>query len=179
MQGLPGAAPEIEDFAAAWCDWRGDDVLPGRGEVDLNDIRVSLPRAMVIEVRTPSEAVFRLVGTIYQDLFGVELTGLNYVDLAPADMRELRGKRFWAMASLPGGGYVPPPHGRPTDEGDAIQTLCLRVRPEAADAPMQLFCVSVATTRLDRGQIQDVDLVINIRGQVSFVDIGAGLPRGL
>ncbi|MFP6705313.1 MAG: PAS domain-containing protein [Alphaproteobacteria bacterium] len=79
---LPQLPDELMEFVAAWQNWRGDGLSPDRGQVSLDNVSLLLPRAMVLQVLSPTEAPFRLVETSYRETFGIELTGLNFVDLA-------------------------------------------------------------------------------------------------
>jgi len=83
LDNLPWLPHELVQFAAAWRHWRGGQLLPRRNLLKLDDITSLLPRVMVLEMLSPDEALLRLVGTSYFEMFGVELTGLNFIPDCP------------------------------------------------------------------------------------------------
>ncbi len=177
LAAMPRVSADISDFAAAWRGWRGGNVVPVRDQLNLDDIQKLLSRVLVMEVWSPSETLVRLAGTTYLELFGIDLTGHNYVDMAPPQDRELRGRRLWAMANQPCGSHAVLPHPNPNKRGADIHVLILPVQPSDKTQPMQLFGVSASSaervTPLDGA---DVGMVERLVDRFSFVDIGAGLP---
>ena len=175
---LPKLPDKLLEFAAAWRNWRGDAMLPSRGQIKLDEIGRLLPRVMVLEVLSPGEALFRLVGTAYLELFGVELTGLNFVDLATPENRAMRGERLWAMATTPCGSYMSSPDPNPGRVDNILHTLTLPVQPEQPDQPMQFFGLTYGTMQMNLSDNYDEDLLKRLANQFNYIDIGAGLPTG-
>ncbi len=174
---MPQLPDELMEFAAAWQNWRGDGLPPDRGQVSLDDISLLLPRVMVLEVLSPTEAPFRLVGTSYRDTFGIELTGLNFVDLATPGNRAVRGHRLWAMANTPCGSHASSPDLNPSRAGNLIHTLSFPVRPKQPNQPMQFFGLSFGTRKVDLSVSYGIDMVERLADNFSYIDIGAGLPN--
>ncbi len=177
LGALPQLPDELMEFAAAWQNWRGDGLPPDRGQVSLDDISLLLPRVMVLEVLSPTEAPFRLVGTSYRETFGIELTGLNFVDLATPGNRAVRGHRPWAMANTPCGSHASSPDLNPSRAGNLIHTLSFPVRPKQPNQPMQFFGLSFGTRKVDLSVSYGIDMVERLADNFSYIDIGAGLPN--
>ena len=71
---------ECRAFANAWQNWRGDNLVPRRASVRIEDISKLLHLVSIVEVISPEIATFRLAGTALCQAMGIELTGLNYFD---------------------------------------------------------------------------------------------------
>jgi len=167
----------ISDFVDAWLGWRHGNMVPSREQVNLQDIKQLLPRVIVMEVCSPREIFVRLAGSAYLDIFGVELTGQNYVDMAPPQDRELRGRRLWEMISRPCGGYSSVPHPNPNKQHESIHGLSLPMRSGDKFRPMQLFSIVASEFQNIAPEANaDVGMVAHLADRFSFVDIGAGLP---
>jgi hypothetical protein len=168
---------ELVEFAAAWRRWRGDQLLPRRSNVKRKEISRILPRVMVLEVISPDEARFRLVGTSYLEIFGVELTGLNFVNLVPPEDREVRGGRLLAMVNTPCGSYMATPDPNTSSTGNVLHTLSLPVLPNIPDKPMQFFGITFGTKPMQSTSKYGADLLKNLADRFTYIDIGAGLPN--
>lgn len=170
------STPACIDFTQAWLSWRGDALAPHRGQLRLEQIAQHLRWLSVMEIRSPEDMVFRLVGTAINDTRGRELTGTTLKDLSAAEDWPRRSAITWALASQPAGltyrvlfDYTlgPPVYS---------EYVCLPVFSETPGAPTQLFTI--------REPVEDVSLALpqlktkfNHVGEGNrFIDIGAGSP---
>ena len=64
---------ECRRFAHAWQGWRGGNLVPQRHNVHIEDIANLLHLVSVIEIVSPHEANFRLVGTAPRQLFAISM----------------------------------------------------------------------------------------------------------
>ena len=167
---------QCRSLMAAWLDWRGQNRLPARGDMDLSRITPLLPYVILLEVRSPDEHIIRLAGTAIGRALGDNLTGRNYLDMADADIRPLRAARAQAIISQPCGGLM---HNR-HDLGDGrmleLELLVLPIRPDDDALPMQLISVAVPMG-VDAPSPDEVQLNIRrVADRFRFLDLGAGLP---
>lgn len=75
---------EEEPFASLWSYWRearGDRLLPDSRDIDFTRLASVLPDVSVLEVFSPEEVRYRLVGSDIVARFGGELTGVNLLDV--------------------------------------------------------------------------------------------------
>ncbi|MDF1791119.1 MAG: PAS domain-containing protein [Thalassobaculaceae bacterium] len=170
------STPACIGFTQAWLEWRGEAVAPHRGQLRLEQIAQHLRWLSVMEVRSPEDMVFRLVGTAINDTRGRELTGTTLKDLSLAKDWPRRAAITWAVASHPAGlthrvlfEYTlgPPVYS---------EYVCLPVFSETPGTPVQVFTI--------REPVEDVSLTLpqlktayNHVGEGNrFIDIGAGVP---
>ncbi len=167
---------ECREFACAWDNWRGAELVPRRSSVRIEDISNLLHLISVVEVRSPDEAIFRLAGTALCQAMGVELSGLNYFDFTTPEQRGPRAKRTCALVEHPAGSHFQFPVAYKTGRMVPSEVLSFPVWPDDPNAPPQLFGISVAleNTHLE-GEVDQPDRIAMPEG-FQFVDIGAGVP---
>ncbi len=161
-----------------WDELRGDRLMPLRSEIDLGPIKRALPYLVIYEPRSPTECLFRLVGTAVRDMLGREITGQNLFALSPAEVRRGRSWRFWSAATQPCGHYFHMPVTFPHDMVSMHEGFSLPLRPEQAHAPALLFGLFAPVAGehwLNRGPITQ----LNPTQDHGFIDIGAGVPASL
>jgi hypothetical protein len=90
-------------FAEQWRRWRGDRLLPRRGDIELGSIRRLLGSVMLFEVQAPETVLVKVAGTALREHYGYELTGKNYVELAPPERQATRRFRMWQSVTRPCG----------------------------------------------------------------------------
>src|ERR1041384_2765303 len=66
---------------------RGDETLLSRNQFDPSDLKPSLPRVVLLELRSEKEIRIRLAGTCLTSKVGRELAGLNWLDLIAPERR--------------------------------------------------------------------------------------------
>lgn len=164
------------DFVNAWLEWRGDAVVPHRGQIRLEQIARHLKWLSVLEVRSPEDMVFRLVGTAINDTRGRELTGASLKDLSLPEDWPRRSAITWACASHPAGLTYRVLFEYSLGPPVFSEYVVLPVFPETPGAPIQVFTI--------REPLKDVSLALpqlktryNHAGEGNrFVDLGAGTP---
>ena len=81
---LPLKTDPCTRLLAYWDALRGDRLLPSAAEIDPAALVAMLPWVSIVEIRDPDTMIYRLSGTALRDIMGIEATGLNMLDLAPA-----------------------------------------------------------------------------------------------
>jgi hypothetical protein len=97
-------APTNQAIAEHWLSlWNGDR-LPPRSALSPARIKPYLPSLLLFEVRPMQSVTVKLTGTLYARMLGTELTGADWIAIAPPDFRDERMKSFADIAE--GGVYV-------------------------------------------------------------------------
>ncbi|WP_334128782.1 PAS domain-containing protein [Sneathiella sp.] len=96
-------SPETERFARYWRSLEPGSLVPRRRSFDPTRIAPLLPGIALYEVLSPDEIVCRLAGTALVDHFGMELTGRNFLDFWPGDMRDAASRTILECITRPCG----------------------------------------------------------------------------
>ncbi|MCK6449612.1 MAG: PAS domain-containing protein [Alphaproteobacteria bacterium] len=96
FQRLPQAGidgdPVFAEVFVWWQRARGSRAMPSRADIDLDALKRSLPRLLLIEVLDdPPDFRYRLAGTQTYDIHGMELTGKSVLDIKPPAQH----RRLW------------------------------------------------------------------------------------
>lgn len=77
----------FDQFTAYWKSLQAavDGHLPAWSKFDPSKITAQLPYVYVLEHRSPKEMLVRLMGTALDEISGVPITGLNYLEVCPPD----------------------------------------------------------------------------------------------
>ncbi len=173
------AALRSEDsrvFLRAWHGWRGSRLLPRRADFHLADIKPLLPRLLLLEVRSPSEVVFRLAGTMVRARVGTELTGRNFIDLALPHERAERSRLLMAEVSQPCGAVMVYPLAYPSGYEAPVEVVSVPVEPNQADRPMLVLALFTELFKPQGEVPATIENRLHPGKSVSFCDIGAGVP---
>lgn len=159
-----------------WTEWRGAEIAPKRSQITIEDLGEALPHIIMVEFTSPEECHFLFAGSDLVLLQGLEITGLNFYDMALPEERELRMRRLQGLEQQPCGSYSIQPGT--LSPGTAVNTelLALPILPDQPGAALRGIAVSTplnATAHLT--PIQE-SRVIRIAEEFRFIDIGAGLP---
>lgn len=168
--------PETLTFVEAWVGWRGSRMVPRRSDMQLADIKRLLPMVSLLEVRSPTEVVFRVAGSRMRDYLGFDVTGYNYITFASESFRHIRIWRLQQEVTRPCGALFIYPHRFPSGYVSPAETISLPIvdgRP--GKPPMMLTVVTPLSTRMEdppeNGQRE-----MFYATEFAFVDIGAGVP---
>jgi hypothetical protein len=165
-----------KEFVAAWLRWRGEKLLPRRADVDLGSIRRLLGSVILFELRTPDTVMVKVAGTQLREHYGFELTGTNYVELAPQAQRPTRQYRMWQSVSRPCGSRLVREHRVQTGRVTLAEVVSVPLDGDRPAAPRMLLAhVRPYTVRYESGQPADESTFV-IAGEFTFLDIGAGVP---
>lgn len=168
--------PETIRFAEAWSRWRGGRMLPRRSDMRLPEIKHLLPLVSLLEVRGPTDVVFRVAGSRMRDYLGMDLTGCNYIDLAPEPFRPIRTWRVQQEVTWPCGALFIYPHRYPSGYVAPAEVVSLPVddgRP--GRPPMLLSLVTPMTNRLEDPP-EPGKREVQFAVEFAFIDLGAGIP---
>ena len=167
------------EFARLWLGWRGDRLLPRRSDIELNALRRMLPLVLMMEYRSPDEAIIRVAGSRLRDFVGYELTGANYIELAPPEDRQVRRYRCWAIATRPCGSRLIYDHRLESGRVAQAEVVSLPLDPDqAGGARMTLANIAPLAPRdpLIEGPAGPQ---LQVATTYAFLDIGAGVPDSI
>ncbi len=94
---------EAKTLAEYWRRLQGGDVVPRRSDFDPAEIRSILPGIGIYEVKSPETILIRLAGTSLVEIFGQEITGQNFIDFWPQDLKFEAGRVLSGMVEKPSG----------------------------------------------------------------------------
>lgn len=131
--------PHIAKLLAAWDAWRGGSEIPRRGNVKLSDVTSLLSFIVLFDMVSREEIICRYIGSSYLDLFGQDYTGANFLEVTPPESRDLRSRRLTAIVDKPCIAFWSA--NTVFAKGDALATtgVCVPIKPDADDAPMQMM----------------------------------------
>jgi hypothetical protein len=169
---------ECQALLEEWDAARSGALVPRRAEIDPAALRPLLPNLFILELLSPDEIRFRLAGTRYCDLVGFDATGMNFIDLAPAEDRRTRAYRNWSAVRRPCGTYFTVLRKFHTGTREFHYGLLLPVRPARDGGAPQLIGVLVSSSGRDRVNRAE-EPVLTMPEIFEFVDIGAGVPASI
>jgi hypothetical protein len=169
---------ECARFARIWQQWRKGKLLPGRGDINLPDVTDLMPGMAIADVQSAKVVIIRLIGTDFHPLFGEEITGANFVELAAPVDRPLRGYRQMCMSRHPCASVS---RIRMESDEDKVLVTEIAAFPVAAskdNAPPQVFaCTHMIQQEFTPSDDEALDGVqIPIATEFSFLDVGVGTP---
>jgi hypothetical protein len=167
-------------FAEQWQRWRGDRLLPRRVELDLSSIRRLLGSVMLFELHSEDVALVKVAGTALREHYGYELTGKNYVELAPPARRATRCFRMWQSVVRPCGSRLIREHKVPSGRVTHAEVVTLPLEADRNDAPRLLLThVAPFTVLYEGGGQAQLPGTFDIAEDFVFLDIGAGVPDSI
>jgi len=173
--GSGGMSPDSQKFFAAWKSWRGDQILPRRAQVQLTTIARLMPQLVVLEVRGPDRATFRLAGDDIERAFGARLTGRSFIKMAEEAHQARRGELLWRQVSQPCVAILQQEREYRSGRREIVEIVSAPVLPDAEGAPMQVFAVVSPLSRHVTTPENDT-VIRNFGRNLRFLDIGAGIP---
>jgi hypothetical protein len=164
-------------FVRAWARWRGGKLVPSRHDIDLGDIASILSQVGIIEVRSKTEAYIRLVGTSAQELTGSELTGQNWINIAPPEQRAQRGDRLWQLVTNPCASWAIAAGVMQSGFSISTEFAAFPVAPDdSSSMPQIMGCFRPVSSDELRRNVDDPLETVRSE-QYVFLDIGAGIPE--
>ncbi len=161
----------------AWRPWRGDNLVPQRADMRLEDITDILPWISVADVISESEITIRLAGTMIREVLGVELTGRNLLDLTEPEHRPARGARSVQLTTQPCGAIWVWNLAFADQNSRPSENLSLPMLPNQAGRPMQMLNVFGMLSTKEPPLAINRDQQVAPSVQHTFIDIGAGIPE--
>ena len=165
----------LRGFFAAWHRWRGEAIAPKRSQIKLNDMHELMRGTMLLDAIAPETLMFRYTGSIYQDMYKFDFTGLNYLDITEKSVRPLRSKRLWAIVDQPCAAVWTAPGA----DGVDFIGASVPILPDDPDHPAKIMQVLVPLRDMHHISTESWqvprDKVI-FSDHFRYVDIGAGKP---
>lgn len=165
----------VTEFLQAWHGWRAGALLPRRSQVRLTDFPEMMRGTMLMDVHGPECMTFRYAGSLYQEMYGFDFTGLNYLDITAAEFRHIRAKRLWGVVAQPAAAVWTTPAVQ--DVGFVGASL-----PILADDPshppkiMQVLVPLRDLHHISRDEWAKPRDKVIFSDRFRYVDIGAGKP---
>ncbi|WP_417451378.1 PAS domain-containing protein [Kordiimonas sp.] len=164
------------DFLRSWHRWRGQSLVPKRSQIKLHDMPDLMRGMMLLDAHGPDTFIFRYAGSIFQEAYDYDFTGLNYLDITSPGDKSIRARRLWAQASHPVASVWMTPSVRDIN----FIGVSVPIWPDAPDTYTKIMQVLIpvrdphhlASERRQRGQGK-VERSTSFR----YLDIGAGIPE--
>ncbi len=161
-----------------WARLRGTSPLPRRSDIDPAEIVPLLPYLYLVEMQSSGGILVRLAGTALRQLYGIEMTGHDMIDLAPPDHKATRLWRYQQAAQYPCGMYYVRRQNYASGAEDETETLFLPLA--AADVAPSVSAwqfIGVAASMSDQRWIAEPGTPpLPPPYLFQFVDIGFGMP---
>ena len=172
-EALLREAPNRLAFLRAWLGWRRREELPALAKVRPEDIGAALPCMLVFEPVAREHVSIRLAGTQFTDLLGREITGENFIDLAPPTQREMRMAHFESYQSHPCGARRSADMVRASGFPISVAGIVLPVAvPDNRVRMYAAFDFSHAAEDLVTNPLSEIPAA----SEIDFIDIGFGAP---
>ncbi len=168
-------APNCLAFVAAWQQWRGTELVPRLEDVRPEILGQAINGLSVVELLSPDDAVYRLVGKLHTEVMGRELAGTHISEVTKPDEQKPRMQRLWNIANTPCGMYVQSTVVRDTGVADPLCRIIFPVRPAGPSDPMRLYGAMDRYGHSGSLNEQPVEL-ISVSHEVQYIDIGCGVP---
>ena len=167
---------ECRHFARIWDRCRRGKLMPNRSDIDIEDLAPLVSQVTIIEVRSRYEARVRLVGTSVRDVTGSEVTGQNWIDMAPEEQREERAERVHRHIELPCGSRTVT--GTELRSGLVIMTefAAFPILPNKDGFPPQIIGCFHPLTDNYLSPDAGTGLAASNPNYFAYLDIGAGTP---
>ena len=151
--------------------------LPLRAQIDPGALRTLLPYLQIMERLDAGTVVMRLAGTALRQLYGMEMTGRDMLDLVPPSHRPTRRWRVATAAAHPCGMVYSREQRYPSGAVDEVETLFLplAVAGDPPEAPARQF-IGLAASKSGRRWIAEEHGTLLAPHDFRFVDIGYGIP---
>ncbi len=149
--------------------------MPLRSQIKTNDLPDLMRGMMLLEAQAPDSFIFRFSGSLYQDIYGFDFTGMNYLEITDISVRGLRSRRLWSLVEQPAGAVWT----TPSVEGQDFVGVSVPIAPDEPDTVLKIMQVVVpvlgvqglAAERKRRRQSH-----VEFSDQFRYIDIGAGKP---
>jgi len=170
-------SPRAKQFFRVWHGWRGVRRLPERRDMELDDLGEMATTCLLLDIRSPDRILMDQVGVQIIAKLGIDLNGMNYLDLTSKENRVWRSHLTIAQAAQPCGVVIY--YWLRFPDGNVLPVeFCGAPLTEngAKDSNLILCC---ATGLIDpvvyRGEPVDPDSYEEGEG-MRFIDIGFGVP---
>jgi hypothetical protein len=173
---LLDGAPNCQAFLEAWRGWRHNSAVPGEKDVIAEDFGSAFGSVSVLEARAQDSIIYRLCGSLHSHIAGIDLTGMNVVDLTPKKARDMRMHQMWHTATMPCGTFFVIAFSRESGFQTLVRGLALPVAPKTASGPMLLFVAVDDMNRTLRPPVKPIDLIPPAH-ETAFIDLGFGTPQ--
>jgi len=173
-------AKACRDLVEYWAGLCPPGTLPRRSQVDPGAILPLLPYLYILGVADDGVTI-RLAGTALRQLYGLEMTGRDMLDLVPPEHRAARRWRVACAARHPCGMSYIRTHRYPSGATDDLETIFLPLAGEdPADGLRARQFIGIAASTSDRRWIADEEPgTLMPPHAFQFLDVGFGIPPAI
>jgi hypothetical protein len=170
-------SPRAKQFFRVWHSWRGARRLPERRDMELDDLGEMATTCLLLDIRGPDRILMDQVGVQITAKLGIDLNGMNYLDLTSKENRAWRAHLTIAQAAQPCGAVVY--YWLRFPEGGVLPVEFCGAPLTETGAKESNLILACATGLIDpavyRGEPVDPDSYA-VGDGMRFIDIGFGIP---
>lgn len=175
---LPLKEEPFASLWAYWCEARGGGLLPDSSDIDFTRLASVLPDVSVLEVFSPEEVRYRLVGSDIVARFGGELTGVNLLDLFSENSRRLLSQSLVEMVTRPCAGFCQTSIAYRSGRMVKVEILCTPLK--TADASLGRTFMVQRIESLQKPVANDSVAIMGAEAfSMQFIDIGEGVGENV
>lgn len=175
LDRLPAPLSErSRQFFTAWHSWRSGDEIPDRTHLEfgLGELKST---ALMLEARGRDDMPLVFVGPIFTERLGIDLTGVNYLDMTTKENRPWRAHLTLAQIAQPCGSVIY--YWLRAGDGSLlpVEIVCAPLREAGAAQPSLLLGVASGLAKTGENSVIDPDSYREGDG-MRFIDLGFGVP---
>lgn len=167
--------PNCQVFLDAWHGWRGDNVLPLRGDVRPEDLRATMSTITILEMITPEQVIIRKYASNMIDRTGQDMKGVNIMEIANPDHRQKRLERYQNLATTPCGMLGIQPVRLADNSLLDVILLILPVAKALGGDPKFFYVAEKITDNREWHEPSNVVATPTAKN-MEYIDIGCGVP---
>lgn len=161
-------------FYRTWAGWRQASEIPDRRHLEfgLGELKST---ALLLDVRGHDEVPIVFAGATFTDRLGIDLTGINYLDMTTKQNRAWRAHLTMAQIAQPCGSVIY--YWLRLGDGSLlpVEIVCAPLREPDAETPSLLLACASGLTKETGEAAVDPDSYHEGDG-MRFIDLGFGVP---
>lgn len=175
LDTLPAPLSErSRQFFAAWHGWRSGDEIPERAHLEfgLGELKST---CMMLEARGRDDMPMVFAGPAFTERLGIDLTGINYLDMTTKRNRAWRAHLTLAQIAQPCGSVIY--YWLRSGDGALlpVEIVCAPLREAGAESPSLLLGCASGLAKTGESRAIDPDSYQEGDG-MRFIDLGFGIP---
>jgi hypothetical protein len=161
-------------FFRTWHGWRRGDEIPDRNylEFGLGEFKAT---SLLLDIQGHDDVPIVFAGSVFSERLGIDLTGINYLDMTSRDNRSWRAHLTMAQVAQPCGSVI----YYWLRLGDSsllpVEIVSVPLRERGAERPSLLLCCATGLARSGEESAIDPDSYEEGDG-MRFIDLGFGIP---
>lgn len=172
---------EDEPFVSLWIYWTnvcGERLLPDSQDIDLTKLASIFPNVSVLDVISPDEIRYHIVGSDIVAGYGDELTGLNLLDLFSEESRQHLSQSLIEVVTRPCAGFCQTAIAYQSGRKNQAQILSTPLKTGSESLGRALMVQKIDQPRTQRGS-DNVTLLGAGALSTQYIDIGNGIGEDI